>query len=256
MKRIASGLLAAVIVLTLVGLVLAWSRPDLLPAWARRGRPAPDKVDAGLYCKEHGVPEKFCTTCHEELKGTLMLCKEHGDIPEDICTLCHPEVAKKHDIEMCPNGHGLPRHFCVKCGTSPSASVAEPDDGWCATHNTPEAVCIACAREGARARDRPAMARECRQPLPVVRLASAGLARQIGLRTAPVTEERHAHRVTANAEAAYDANRYAEISPRVAGFLREVHADLGQAVRTGDLLAVVDSAEVGAAKTQYLSARA
>ncbi len=46
--------------------------------------------DAGLYCKEHGVPEKFCTLCHEELKKSLLLCKEHGDIPEDVCTLCHP----------------------------------------------------------------------------------------------------------------------------------------------------------------------
>jgi cobalt-zinc-cadmium efflux system membrane fusion protein len=71
-----------------------------------------------------------------------------------------------------------------------------------------------------------------------------------------VTEERHAHRITANAAAAYDANRYAEINPRVAGFLRDVRADLGQAVRPGEVLAVVDSAEVSAAKTQYLSARA
>src|SRR3954471_14256244 len=125
MKRIASGLLVSVIVLTLVGLTLAWSRPDLLPAWARRGGPAPEEVDPGLYCKEHGVPEKFCTTCHEELKGTRMLCKEHGNIPEDICTLCHPEAEKKYGIDMCPNGHGLPGHFCFKCATPTSASVAE-----------------------------------------------------------------------------------------------------------------------------------
>src|SRR4051795_5452419 len=141
MKRIASGLLAAVIVLTLVGLALTWSRPDLLPAWARRGEPASEKVDAGLYCKEHGVPEKFCTTCHEELKGTLMLCKEHGDIPEDICTLCHPEVAKKYNItELCP--HGLPVHFCKEHG-EPQASNAI-DDGWCTTHDRPEATCTEC----------------------------------------------------------------------------------------------------------------
>ena len=72
-------------------------------------------ADAGLYCKEHGVPEKFCTLCHDELKQTLLLCKEHGDIPEDICTLCHPEVEAKHKIEMCPRGHKLPRAFCMTC---------------------------------------------------------------------------------------------------------------------------------------------
>lgn len=77
--------------------------------------------DAGLYCKEHGVPEKFCTLCHEELKKSLLLCKEHGDIPEDICTLCHPEVEAKHKIEMCPNGHKLPKHFCMECDKKPAA---------------------------------------------------------------------------------------------------------------------------------------
>ena len=77
--------------------------------------------DAGLFCKEHGVPEKFCTICHPELKGKLLLCKEHGDIPEDICTLCHPEVEKKHSLVMCPKGHGLPEHFCTECANKPSA---------------------------------------------------------------------------------------------------------------------------------------
>jgi len=80
--------------------------------------------DAGLYCKEHGVPEKFCTLCHEELKSKLLLCKEHGDIPEDICTLCHPEVEKKHGIEMCSNGHKLPRAFCMECAKSPEEKPA------------------------------------------------------------------------------------------------------------------------------------
>ncbi|WP_233578165.1 hypothetical protein [Tautonia sociabilis] len=77
--------------------------------------------DAGLYCKEHGVPEKFCTLCHAELANTLMLCTEHGGIPEDICTLCHPEAEKKYDLVMCPKGHGLPQHFCTECAQEPAA---------------------------------------------------------------------------------------------------------------------------------------
>ena len=75
----------------------------------------------GLYCKEHGVPEKFCTLCHPELEDSLLLCPEHGDIPEDICTLCHPEVERKYDLVMCPEGHGLPEHFCVECEGDPAA---------------------------------------------------------------------------------------------------------------------------------------
>ena len=69
-------------------------RPDLLPAWAKP--PAQAQVaDSGPFCEEHGVPEKFCTLCHPELKEKLLLCPEHGNIPEDICTLCHPEVEEE-----------------------------------------------------------------------------------------------------------------------------------------------------------------
>ncbi len=258
MKRIVLGGMIALVVVALAGVGLAVTRPDLVPAWARIA-PAPKATeDSGLFCKEHGVPEKFCTLCHEELKKTLMLCKEHGDIPEDICTLCHPEVQKKYNIEMCPKGHGLPKHFCTECGTGTSASLNLPDDGWCATHNKPEALCAECLADPKShvrtAAEGTSTAKVCRVSLPTVRLASAQLAQQVGIETASVVEEDHAHSLSANAETAYDANRYADISPRVDGFLREVRADLGQAVARGEVLAVVDSAAVSAAKTQYLSA--
>lgn len=244
---------------TVVGVAL--TRPQWMPAWARFGGAAPEKAeDSGLYCKEHGVPEKFCTLCHKELEDKLMLCKEHGNIPEDICTLCHPEVQKKYNIEMCPKGHGLPKEFCFKCGKGPSASLNEPDDGWCAIHGKPEALCQECAKAKAEGKTLPVLkvgtAKVCREPLSTVRLASAMLADKIGIQTAEVTEETHAHQLVANAETAYDANHYADISPRVSGFIREVKVDLGKAVKHGDLLAVIDSAEVSGAKTQYLSSQA
>lgn len=94
------------------------NRPDSTSPASQKGA---SSKDAGLYCKEHGVPEEFCTLCHEELKKSLLLCKEHGNIPEDICTLCHPEVEAKHKIEMCPNGHKLPKHFCMECAKKPAA---------------------------------------------------------------------------------------------------------------------------------------
>lgn len=266
MKRsiaIGAALVAAALIL---GAALAVSRPDWLPLAAKtddHDHAVAAAEDAGLYCKEHGVPEKFCTLCHEELTKTLDLCKEHGDIPEDICTLCHPKAEKKYNLEMCPNGHGLPREFCYKCGKTPSASAALPDDGWCASHNTPEALCLKCQldpkahNEGATpATGSAAKAKVCRQPLPIVRLASAKLARQVGIQTAEVTEESHAHKLKANAETAYDANHYAEITPRVTGVLREVRVDLGKKVAQGEVLAVVDSAEVSGAKAQYITAQA
>ena len=271
MKRvyITSAIVVALAALVGIGVAVArpqwmppWARidPEKLLAWARFGENTPATEDAGLYCKEHGVPEKFCTLCHEELKSKLMLCKEHGNIPEDICTLCHPEVEKKYNLKMCPNGHGLPKEFCFKCGKGPSASLNQPDDGWCAAHGKPEALCQECARARAEGKPLPTektgTAKICREPLPLVRLASEMLAHKIGIQTVEVTEEEHAHRLVANSETAYDANHYADITPRVAGFIREVRVDLGRVVKQGEVLAIIDSAEVSAAKTQYLSSQA
>lgn len=238
--------------------VPAWARidPGRLPAWVTHEDETESDAEAGLFCKEHGVPERFCTLCHAELVEKLLLCKEHGNIPEDICTLCHPEVEKKHGLEMCPKGHGLPRHFCVECGIGPAASVDGADDGWCVAHRRPEALCEACKAAGNQGEGEGQRGRTCLQPLPLVRLANEGIARKVGLKTVVAAEETHSHTLAAYAETAYDANRYAEVVPRVGGFLREVDVDLGELVEKGAVLAVVDSAEVGAAKGQYLSAQA
>ena len=83
--------------------------------------------------------------------------------------------------------------------------------------------------------------------------AQAGAA--LGIETAAVDEERHAHRLTCNAETAYDGRHMAEVLSRVSGVLREVRVDLGQVVHRGDVLAVVESAQVGTAKVQYHTAR-
>jgi cobalt-zinc-cadmium efflux system membrane fusion protein len=261
MKRFIALVAAGLSALMIIGAAVAAARPEWLPEGIRTRLPIAavadeNTEDFGLYCKEHGVPEKFCTICHEELKKTLLPCSEHGGLPEDICTKCHPEVEKKYNIEMCPKGHGLPREFCVECGKTAATSATLPDDGWCATHNKPEALCAKCLLDPKSHDEAQPGVKVCRQPLPTVRLASAKLANQVGIQTAEATEESHAHKLTANAETAYDANRYADITPRVTGFLREVRADLGKVVKQGEVLAVVDSAEVSAAKAQSITAQA
>jgi cobalt-zinc-cadmium efflux system membrane fusion protein len=122
------------------------------------------------------------------------------------------------------------------------------DDGWCAAREK-----LGLSRSSTRGRSGNG---DCTRLLPIIRLKSPELARRIGLETAAVVVEPHGHRLTCNAETAYDMRRAAEIIPRVAGVLKEVRADLGQVVHKGDVLAVVDSAEVGAAKANYLTAKA
>ncbi len=78
MRRMVTIALAALVGSAIIGLSVAVARPHWLPAWVRFGGSRPAAKDAGLYCQEHGVPEKFCTLCHEELNSRLMLCTEHG----------------------------------------------------------------------------------------------------------------------------------------------------------------------------------
>ena len=86
----------------------------------------------------------------------------------------------------------------------------------------------------------------------IVRLASPKLVRRLGIETAAVTaQERHAHQLTCNAETAFDGQHMAEVVSRVSGVVREVRVDLGQVVHQGDVLAVVEAAQVGSAKVQY-----
>lgn len=238
MKKILVG---AVVALG-VGAVVFAGVAYLRPAWlSKLGIPVAngEKADYGLFCKEHGVPEKFCTLCHPELKEKLLLCTEHGDIPEDVCTLCHPELKKTLNIETCE--HDLPKHFCTKC-------KAEKGDDQSSANMINDGYCAEFGEKG------PDGVTKCKL-LPVVRLASTELATVVGLKTAPVAEEEHVHELSANAETGYDSNRYAEIYPRVTGFLREARLDLGRQVKSGEVVAVVDSAEVSSAKAQYITAR-
>ena len=58
------------------------------------------------------------------------------------------------------------------------------------------------------------------------------------------------------AEVALDPDNEAHLVPRVRGIVREVYVGIGDQVNEGDLLAVLDSRELAAAKSDYLAALA
>lgn len=261
------------------GAIVVATRPAWLREWLAAGARDHDhdhghghdhSIDPGKRCG-HGVPEAFCTIDHPELKKTLLLCAEHNDIPEDICTLCHPEMEDRHKIEMCANGHKLPRHYCYLCdGGAGSASGSAPstwldagggprdpgnpaDDGWCAPHGWPEPLCGDCVEVGEGTFARRA---ECLEPLPLVRLASAEVARRAGLSEAEARGEVRARVSRGIAETAYAEDGRATVRARVSGFARGFGVDLGSEVSAGDVLATLDAPEVGAAKARWLAARA
>ena len=85
-------------------------------------------------------------------------------------------------------------------------------------------------------------------------LSSPAIARTVGLEFTEVQIEPLDHTVERNAELEYNANRYARLSSRASGVVAEVVKDLGEHVEKGDVLAIVDSTDLGAAKSDLLQA--
>ncbi len=67
--------------------------------------------------------------------------------------------------------------------------------------------------------------------------------------TAPVVES-----VTGNGEVTYDQTRMARLSARVPGSMFRVYKQVGDPVKQGEVIALVDAAEVGRAKSEFLQA--
>jgi multidrug efflux pump subunit AcrA (membrane-fusion protein) len=90
--------------------------------------------------------------------------------------------------------------------------------------------------------------------LPAVEFASAAAARKCGIacgRSQAVSMPRY---VSANGVVDYDRTQIAQLSVRVSGVVRHVAKCVGDVVNAGDVLALVDSAEVGQAKATLMEA--
>jgi cobalt-zinc-cadmium efflux system membrane fusion protein len=90
----------------------------------------------------------------------------------------------------------------------------------------------------------------------VVQLANADVASRAGLRFARVERQPVSYSLECNAELAFNADRLTHIAPRAPGVVKEVMKSIGDRVEAGEVLAIVDSAELGSAKADYLQARA
>ncbi|MBA4188008.1 MAG: efflux transporter periplasmic adaptor subunit, partial [Planctomycetaceae bacterium] len=170
------------------------------------------------WCGEHNVPESICVECDPDLLPRPAFrewCKLHG-VPE--CTLCNPELAQ------------LPK--------TPVVTAADLD-------RTKRALDFA---------DRPGNNSICRSHHRRIQFATARDADKAGVAVEPVWMAPAVEFVSAPGEIGYDQSRVAHLSARSPGTVRKVFKHLGQEVKAGELLALVDAAEVGKAKAELLQA--
>lgn len=170
------------------------------------------------WCAEHGVPQEICISCNAYLMPKSKLygwCKEHG-VAE--CVLEHPELAQLKETP-----------------------VISPQD-------------LDRARLALAIKERPRNDPLCKMHLRRIQFASREAADKAGIEIALVERGRIVESVEANGEIHYDPTLIARLASRAPGTVWSVEKNIGDPVKEGDLLALVDAAAVGQAKADLLQA--
>lgn len=170
------------------------------------------------WCGEHGVPESRCVECNADLlpRGKdYGWCRKHG-VPN--CPFEHPEVAQLKQL--------------------PKINQADRDRAQRALAFLP----------------RPENNSKCKLYHRRIQFASKEAVEKAGIDVVPVWESPVVEAVAANGEITYNQTCIARLSARVPGTVWWVPKQVGDQVRRGDVLALVDAAEVGKAKAEFLQA--
>jgi len=166
------------------------------------------------WCVEHNVPDSMCVACKPELmpKQDFGWSKQYG---VQNCPLEHPEVAQ---LRITPR-------------------ITQAD------HER--------AQRALAFSQRPENNPKCNLYFRRLQFASAETVERAGLDFAPVVEAPMIEAVAASGEVGYDQTRVARIGSRVSGRVWSVSKKEGDFVKRGELVAIVDAAEVGKAKSEF-----
>jgi cobalt-zinc-cadmium efflux system membrane fusion protein len=168
------------------------------------------------WCKEHNVPESECIECNTNLipaQHDYGWCPEHGI---SQCPLHHPDVAQLKTIP----------------------SVTDDD-----LQRASRALAILPRAENNS---------HCKKYQKRIQFASQEAVDKAGIDIAVVDQAPMVEAIAANGEIVYDETHTARMASRVAGTVWRVEKHPGDPVRKGDVLALVDSADVGRAKEELL----
>lgn len=173
-------------------------------------------------------------------------------------------TASPAPVDWCPE-HLVPESQCVEC--KPELFPRAKPFGFCKTHGVAE--CVIDHPELAQVKGSPQLPRYdtvaalALLPRPennsrntlhksVVQFVSAESATKSGIDVDVVQERPMADAITANGELAFDPTRLAHLSSRGTGTVAAVFKIVGDSVQPGQILALVDVAQVGQVKAQLL----
>ena len=168
--------------------------------------------------------------------------------------------------------HSVPESICVQC--DPSLMPKGPDYGWCdehGVHNCPlhhpdiaqlKSTPIVNQADFERAARALAVApriennRECKFYQNRIQFASVESVRQAGVDVELVDRGKIVESIHGSGSIVYDPTRKASLASRAAGSVWDVKKNVGDKIAKGDLLAIIDAAEVGNIKTALMRALA
>lgn len=165
-------------------------------------------------------------------------CSEHN-VYEDECLICHPEIAAGKDSGDARAGHDA--HEGDSHGERNGVL-------WCNEHNFAEEECGVCQPQ--LLADKPVGSGL------KIRVNSDASAELAGIEVGSVSGGDAASGATVLGRVTYDRNNLAVVSPLGAGVVREVMAEVGDTVDSGDVMAVVTSPAIAEAKSAYLKVAA
>lgn len=235
-----------------IGLIIGLTTASVAIYWSGcdRSKSTEGAAPNAVPCEKHGLAAAQCPFCNPTIIRTEGECAEHG-VAEALCSRCRPFLieAFKKENDWCAE-HGLPESQCLIC--NPSLAEKMPVTP---LKTDPKAIeLIADPSETPRSARPPSVT--CKNHTLRIRFISPDIAKQAGLDFARIELRPLTATLTCNASVAYDGNHYARVTPRARGVVREVAKDLGDVVEAGDVLAVIESAELASATAEYLQAKA
>lgn len=127
---------------------------------------------------------------------------------------------------------------------------------WCPEHHVPEDACLLCKKHlgKAQATQEPERHRRAGEEIRFAQVASPEALAKAGITTATVAEESVAPRLRVAGETVFPPTAVARLGTRADGMVRDLLVRLGDAVAPGAVVAVVEAAEVGRAKSALMTA--
>lgn len=176
---------------------------------------------ASDWCDTHGVPESICVECNDKLlpRAKITWCSRHG---VHNCPFEYPENAQLLSVPV----------------------VSQAD--------------LERAEHALLLKERPENNKRCKKVERRLQLADESALTKMGIEVLPVWRDAIEEYVSAPGEITYQQPRVAAVATPVSGRIWHVteHGQQGASVKQGDVLAVVDAAEVGKAKAEFLQAYA